>query len=93
MNKITDCRYADLDVQLYMLAPQHSGIRERSRRRALLEKRNQHLLLGIAEDDLDFEMSLHNIYKPPDEMIAIDKRVLFQVRSHWHRICTFPPHT
>lgn len=71
--------FPDLDVTLHLLAPQHAGLRERDRRLELLRRRNERLLLGIPEDDLDDALQLHAIARPPLEMVPLEQRMVWRV--------------
>jgi hypothetical protein len=57
-------QYHDLEVSLFVLAPQFSSIKERSRRLELLRQRNELLLVGVEEDALPEGLSLDEVRRP-----------------------------
>ena len=73
-------RYHDLEVTLYVLAPQFSSLRERERRREMLAERTHMMLAGLEEGDLPEGMSLDEIRRPvSEEPPPLEERVMWAV--------------
>lgn len=73
-------RYHDLEVTLYVLAPQFSSLRERERRRDMLAERTHMMLAGLEEEDLPEGMSLDEIRRPSsEEPPPLEERVVWAV--------------
>eukprot|EP00892_Ulva_mutabilis_P002530 jgi/Ulvmu1/12278/UM087_0012.1 len=73
-------RYHDLEVTLYILAPQFSSLRERERRRDMLAERTHMMLAGLEEADLPEGMTLDEIRRPAtEEPPPLEERVVWAV--------------
>jgi hypothetical protein len=73
-------KYPDIDATLFVLAPHFSGLRERARRKELLNRRAELLLLGLDEEGIAPELTINAIRRPKlKQAIALESRMVWAV--------------